>query len=66
MFISFNSTLVQLKAVLVKFDSVSYRRFNSTLVQLKEIKQPMSKEIINRFNSTLVQLKGFVWVRCKP
>ncbi len=55
--ISFNSTLVQLKASNMLEDNQFYLGFNSTLVQLKEIRKHFTELENERFNSTLVQLK---------
>ena len=57
-FLSFNSTLVQLKVEIEPGVWVTQVGFNSTLVQLKVL---LSINVLNaqiRFNSTLVQLKA--------
>ena len=53
----FNSTLVQLKEMVVKYIHQRSCSFNSTLVQLKEERFPADHFPFPRFNSTLVQLK---------
>ena len=55
--ISFNSTLVQLKASNMLEDNQFYLGFNSTLVQLKVYMETPMPSTIQSFNSTLVQLK---------
>nr|MBP8905074.1 hypothetical protein [Odoribacter sp.] len=54
----FNSTLVQLKALIAPIAPFSSKSFNSTLVQLKEKYLPTSGDGLVGFNSTLVQLKA--------
>ncbi len=54
---SFNSTLVQLKALQFAHTAFVHNRFNSTLVQLKAILRHRSNSFQIGFNSTLVQLK---------
>ena len=56
--LSFNSTLVQLKAIRCIIFNVKYKSFNSTLVQLKVAHFFNMGVNQNRFNSTLVQLKA--------
>ena len=54
----FNSTLVQLKVVIIVNPCGIYIRFNSTLVQLKDKTREIMGEGLYSFNSTLVQLKA--------
>ena len=54
---SFNSTLVQLKAIKHCMENGVEISFNSTLVQLKDGNGNVIEVYKNCFNSTLVQLK---------
>ena len=59
-FTCFNSTLVQLKAILTIVSPRIDLRFNSTLVQLKVESGGHVAPVDESFNSTLVQLKDQV------
>ena len=58
----FNSTLVQLKGLMIEDGALVCSSFNSTLVQLKVYCINGYPKLPTSFNSTLVQLKDSYWI----
>ena len=56
-YISFNSTMVRLKAGIVIVFSTLYIGFNSTMVRLKDFTFANPSSVLICFNSTMVRLK---------